>query len=104
MSFILYNWRQIGIMFRLLGMNRRLPPREPTDVIVPLGDFDDNWLYRYSAVVSCMFVVDDVLDVNILRSTLEALVEKPGWRKLGSRLRCNVKRPGPFLKGFANSF
>ncbi|KFY92629.1 hypothetical protein V500_04114, partial [Pseudogymnoascus sp. VKM F-4518 (FW-2643)] len=71
-------------------MNRSLPPREPTDVIVPLGDFDDNWLYRYSAVVSCMFVVDDVLDVNILRSTLEALVEKPGWRKLGSRLRCNA--------------
>jgi hypothetical protein len=61
------------------------------DTIIPLGDFDDNLTFRHAGLCSCQFLFSHVLDPVKLRSALETLIEKPGWRKLGSRLRLNVR-------------
>ncbi|KAH0593353.1 hypothetical protein MHUMG1_08809 [Metarhizium humberi] len=76
-------------MLHLTG--RRLPrPQIPTDTIVMVGDLDDNIVYRNEGIVTCMFVVDNVLDSEKLRSAFERVIERPGWRKLGARLRFNT--------------
>jgi hypothetical protein len=60
-----------------------------TDTIVPLGQFDSTALIQRTFIHST-FLFDGVLDVDILRNSLEALIERDGWRKLGARLRRNV--------------
>ena len=67
------------------------PARVPTDAVIPLNFFDDTPLWR-AFVLYSMFVFDDVLDTEKLRSSLEALVQREGWRKLGARLRRNVRQ------------
>ncbi|KFX87628.1 hypothetical protein V490_08130 [Pseudogymnoascus sp. VKM F-3557] len=61
-----------------------------TDTIVPLGQFDSTALIQLTFIHST-FLFDGVLDVDILRNSLEALIERDGWRKLGARLRRNPK-------------
>lgn len=59
------------------------------DKIVPLHFFDDGALWR-SFVLYSMFVFDCVLDVEKLYTSLERLVHKDGWWKLGARLGKDV--------------
>ena len=61
---------------------------EPTDRIVPLHFFDDGPLWR-AFILYSLFVFDDVLDPEKLHSSLERLIRKDGWWKLGARLRQN---------------
>lgn len=66
------------------------PPVVSTDTIVPLSEFDIPLPMRRIFIYS-MFLFDGVLDVSILRNSLETLIERDGWRKLGARLRRNVR-------------
>lgn len=60
-----------------------------TDTVVPLGIFDEAILKRLT-VIYTTFLFNGVLDPIKLRSSLEGLIEKDGWNKLGARLRRNV--------------
>ena len=63
--------------------------RGPSDRVVPLHFFDDGPLWK-AFILYSMFVFDEVLDPEKLRSCLERLTRKDGWWKLGARLRQNV--------------
>ncbi len=65
------------------------PARVPTDIVIPLHQIDDTPTNR-SLCLDQSMRFDDVLDVDKLVGALERLLEKPGWRKLGARLRLNV--------------
>ncbi|KAF2641247.1 lysR family regulatory protein [Massarina eburnea CBS 473.64] len=67
---------------------KRAPERVPTDTVVPLHWLDDTKTNR-CLILYFMMRFDDVLDVEKLIGALEKLLEKPGWRKLGARLRLN---------------
>ncbi|KAF2174777.1 hypothetical protein K469DRAFT_743569 [Zopfia rhizophila CBS 207.26] len=64
------------------------PERVPTDTVIPLGSFDDTKVNR-SLSLDFTMRYDDVLDVQKLVGALEKLLDMPGWRKLGARLRLN---------------
>ncbi|KAL7931820.1 hypothetical protein V8C35DRAFT_103514 [Trichoderma chlorosporum] len=64
------------------------PQRVPTDLVVPVGFFDNTIIFR-TFVLYTLFVFDDVLDPQRLHSSLERVVSRPGWNKLGARLRRN---------------
>lgn len=66
------------------------PAPNPSDVIIPFNYFDDSILWK-SFILYSLFVFDDVLDAQKLASSLTALAQRPGWRKLGARLRQNVR-------------
>lgn len=68
----------------------QVPSIVPTDTIVPLSAGDDNFVNK-SIVMLFMMRFDDVLDPDKLRVSLEKLLERDGWRKLGARLRLNVR-------------
>ena len=80
MSF-LYSW--------LFGSKPKAPERVPTDTIIPVHTHDDNAVFR---AVGMRFTMrfDDVLDVDKLVGALEKLLLKPGWKRLGARLRLDV--------------
>lgn len=65
------------------------PERVSTDTVIPLHELDDTKTNR-ALCVDFSLRFDDVLDVEKLVGALERLFEKPGWRKLGARLRLNV--------------
>ena len=65
------------------------PERVPTDTVVPLSIIDNHRLLRSLCVhFTCRF--DNVLDTEMLRLSLERLLELDGWRRLGARLREDV--------------
>ncbi len=66
------------------------PERVPTDKVVPVHYWDDG-VYMRTMIVLTVFVFDDVLDPDKLRSALERVVQREGWQKLGGRLRQNVR-------------
>jgi hypothetical protein len=76
-------------MFSFLSGSPKAPQRVPTDRVVPVGFFDNTIIFR-TFVLNTLFVFDDVLDVQKLHSSLERVVARPGWNKLGARLRRNV--------------
>lgn len=75
--------------FNWIAGRRVAPVPVPTDTVVPVYWLDDTKTYR-AIVMYCTLVYDDVLDADKLAGALEKLLEKPGWRKLGARLRLNV--------------
>ncbi|KAL4734446.1 hypothetical protein BDV11DRAFT_54780 [Aspergillus similis] len=61
----------------------------PGDRILPLRFFENSLLVQgNNMAVSLVF--DAVLDPSILRSSLEGLVKREGWQRLGGRLRKNA--------------
>lgn len=61
----------------------------PGDRILPLHFFENSLLVQgNNMAVSLVF--EAVLDPSILRSSLEGLVKREGWQRLGGRLRKNV--------------
>src|SRR5436309_1605393 len=80
-------------MFGLFGASSAREPgdaNKPADRVVPLHFFDDGPLWR-AFILYSMFVFDHVLDAEKLRTSLERLVHKDGWWKLGARLRRSVR-------------
>lgn len=76
----LYNWLRGGPV---------APERVPTDTVIPLYRLDDTFPNRSLAFEFTM-QFDEVLDPDKLADALWRLFEKPGWRRLGGRLRLNV--------------
>jgi hypothetical protein len=73
----------------LLTGKRERPPKVPTDEVLPTHFLDDTAGNRsFLLVWSLRF--NDVLDPDMLHSSLAKLLEMEGWRKLGGRLRLNV--------------
>jgi hypothetical protein len=68
------------------------PKHIPTDTVIPLNAHDDQQHFR-GLTLDFSMRFDDALDVAKLVGALEKLIEKPGWRKLGARLRLNVRAP-----------
>lgn len=70
----------------LLG--RKQAPPDPTDEVAPLHFFENSLLVQgNNMAVSLVF--PDILDPELLHSSLAALVQRPGWQRLGGRLRKN---------------
>jgi hypothetical protein len=70
----------------------RKPAMEPIpgDRVQPLHFFEDSLLVQgNNMAVSLVF--DAVLDPEKLRESLEGLVKRDGWQRLGGRLRKNVR-------------
>ncbi|KAF3057231.1 lysR family regulatory protein [Daldinia childiae] len=57
-----------------------------SDTVIPLHRFDDTPINR-KVIVEFTMRFDDVLDPNKLRLSLEKLLSRRDWRKLGARLR-----------------
>ncbi|KAK2729386.1 lysR family regulatory protein [Colletotrichum kahawae] len=65
-----------------------VPAAVSTDSVTPLHYFDDAPLWR-SFILYSLLVFDEVLDADTLRSSLQRLTCRKGWRKLSARLRKN---------------
>jgi hypothetical protein len=80
----------MAFLSNIFGKRLVAPERVPTDEVIPLFPRDDTPTNR-AIVVEFTMVFDDVLDAEKLSSALWKLFERPGWRKLGARLRQNVR-------------
>ena len=60
-----------------------------SDTVVPLHRFDDTPITR-NVIVEFTMRFDDVLDPDKLRLSLDKLLSRHDWRKLGARLRLTV--------------
>ncbi|KAI0008700.1 hypothetical protein F4779DRAFT_628288 [Xylariaceae sp. FL0662B] len=67
-----------------------IPPMHFADKIIPLHSYDDTMTNR-AVMLECTMRFGDVLDPNKLRLSLEKLLSRPDWRKLGARLRLNAR-------------
>lgn len=79
-------------MFGLFGSQKpaAAPARVDTDTVIPLNAADDTDVLR-SVCVVLSYRFDDVLDPEKLRDSFKRLLDRPGWRKIGGRLRLNVR-------------
>ncbi|KAJ4291088.1 hypothetical protein N0V90_010286 [Kalmusia sp. IMI 367209] len=78
----------MAFLFNWLKNSTVTPQRVPTDTIVPLH-YLDGTKTNAGIVMDFSMQFDHVLDVEKLVGALEKLLEKPGWRKLGARIRIN---------------
>jgi hypothetical protein len=62
----------------------------PGDRVMPLHFFENSLLVQGNNMAVSL-VIDHVLDPEILRQSLEGLVKREGWQRLGGRLRKNVR-------------
>ncbi|KAH7394252.1 hypothetical protein DE146DRAFT_126544 [Phaeosphaeria sp. MPI-PUGE-AT-0046c] len=76
--------------FGIFGSKAVAPERVPTDEVIPLFERDDTATNKGISLEFSM-IFDEVLDADKLSGALWKLLEKPGWRKLGARLRYNDK-------------
>jgi hypothetical protein len=75
-------------MQKLFGKRLATQP-VPGDRVLPLHFFENSPLVQgNNMAVSLVF--DDVLDPEKLRLSLEGLVKRDGWQRLGGRLKKNV--------------
>ncbi|TLS29647.1 hypothetical protein PpBr36_00606 [Pyricularia pennisetigena] len=72
----------------LRGSAKSAPVPLPGDRVVPMNSLDDNALVHNTTLV-VSFVYDAVLDPERLRGSLEDLIKRDGWQKLGARIRYN---------------
>ncbi|KJZ67996.1 hypothetical protein HIM_12615 [Hirsutella minnesotensis 3608] len=80
-------------MFKIMNNGTGQQPAVSTDTVVQLGVFDNAIIARLTLIYTT-FLVNGVLDISKLRHSLEMLIEKDGWNKLGARLRRNEKTGG----------
>jgi hypothetical protein len=79
----------MAFLSSVFGGQPTAPKRIPTDTIIPLHSRDDNFQNRNVSIDFTMRF-DSVIDAQKLADALWKLLERPGWRKLGARLRLNV--------------
>ncbi|KAI6511026.1 hypothetical protein MCOR13_000712 [Pyricularia oryzae] len=72
----------------LFGGAKSAPVPLPGDRVVPMNSLDDNALVHNTTLV-VSFVFDALLDPEKLRDSLESLIKRDGWQKLGARIRYN---------------
>ncbi|KAK3321993.1 hypothetical protein B0H66DRAFT_514284 [Apodospora peruviana] len=77
------------MMDKLFGPRKPAVERVPTDRVQPLHFFENSLLVQGNNMAVTL-VFDDVLDPEKLRSSLEGLVKREGWQRLGGRLRKNA--------------
>lgn len=77
-------------LFNLFRKKQVAPERVLTDEIIPLHGYDDIGTFRAMSLDFSM-QFDDVMDADRLVGALEKLLSRPGWKKLGARLRLNVR-------------
>ena len=77
-------------MDKLFGRKPAAAGRESTDKVVPLHFFENSLLVQENNMAVSL-VFDDVLDPEKLRQSLEALIRRDGWQRLGGRLVKNVR-------------
>lgn len=73
---------------RLLG--QATPERIDSDDVYPLHMLDDTKTLR-GITLTWILRFDDVLDADKLHDALVRLLDMGDWRKLGGRLRLNVR-------------
>ena len=73
----------------LFSSKRTVPPKVSTDTVIPLR-FVDGLVVPRAICNELTYCFDDKMDAGKLRASLETLVEKDEWRKLGARLRLAV--------------
>lgn len=74
---------------RLIGGGRRIQ-RDETDIIFPIHFVDQAGIIRAS-IINYTFRFNDVLEPEKLHDSLVKLLRIEGWRKLGGRLRKDVR-------------
>lgn len=73
----------------LVRRKRISPPAVLTDKVVPVHYWDH---YSKDAVIDFTMRFDHKLDVGMLRRSLEKLLDRQdSWRRLGARVRLNVR-------------
>ncbi|KAJ4414023.1 hypothetical protein N0V85_003325 [Neurospora sp. IMI 360204] len=71
------------------GRKAAVAPLDPTDRVLPLHFFESSVLVQNSNM-AVSIVFDEVLDPEKLKTSLESLVKRDGWQRLGGRLRKNA--------------
>lgn len=67
-------------------------PQNGADLVIPLHFFDNSAMFT-NITMYVNLVFDDVLDPEKLRASLEELISRDTWRKLGARVRKGVGSP-----------
>lgn len=67
-------------------------PEAGPDLVIPLHYFDNSPMFT-SITMYVIMVFDDVLDPEKLHTSLDQLVQRDTWRKLGARARKGVSPP-----------
>jgi hypothetical protein len=80
----------MAFIFNYFSNKSVAPERVATDTVVPLFAHDDTQTNR-SVSLELSMKFDEVLDADKLSGALWKLLQKPGWKKLGARLRLNVR-------------
>lgn len=75
----------------------------PDDDVYPVHILDDTKTMR-SILIAWTLCFNDVLDADKLQSSLATLLDTGDWRKLGGRLRLNVRIFRHSCRQFTNSF
>ncbi|KAG8160689.1 hypothetical protein KVR01_008953 [Diaporthe batatas] len=73
----------------LFGGRKPAAETIPGDRVRPLHFFENNLLVQGNNM-SGLAVFDEVLDPEVLREALEGVVKRPGWERLGGRLKRNA--------------
>lgn len=74
----------------LFSSKQTAPSPVATDRVIPFR-FIDDFIYTRGLCLDISLRFDDVLDAEKLRESLDVLLNRDGWRKLGARLRLNVR-------------
>ncbi|TDZ16769.1 Acetyltransferase BOT5 [Colletotrichum orbiculare MAFF 240422] len=75
-----------SLLSPLLGPERRQPDPIPTDTVIRLSAMDSSWMMRMM-IMSWSMCFHDVLDADMLHSSLCELLSIGHWKKLGGRPR-----------------
>lgn len=68
-----------------------------SDLVLPLHYFDNSAMFTNITMYAIM-VFDEVLDSDKLAASLEQLVRRETWQKLGARVRKGVGLPNALLQ------
>jgi hypothetical protein len=92
----------MAFLFKLFQQKPRAPERVATDTVIPLFRRDDSQMNR-SIGIEFTMKFDEVLDAEKLSGALWSLIDRPGWRKLGARLRLDVLNLTPGARTYTEA-
>lgn len=71
---------------------QKVAAKAEPDLIIPLHYFDNSTMFTNITMYAIM-VFDEVLEPERLRASLDQLVRRETWQKLGARVRKGVSLP-----------